>query len=219
MRTLVHLPYRFVPLALDQHLMPRAAWTVLGVAISSEGGVVETQCAPLLAFLRVAALEGSMITFAAADLEFVVPDKYLEAQRMEILQRDLPALRHGSFGGGPRRGMPWLLPLAPLRRARICLSVPVQRVMAPPGRYKLKRLRRGGEQFWRERSAFTDAWMRADSRRCTPHSPLHQREGRGSRCRVSTRPARTHQMRRRPFRPSASSPQKARSCDSRPQRL
>ena len=28
-RTLVHLPYRFVPLALDQHLTPRAAWKVL----------------------------------------------------------------------------------------------------------------------------------------------------------------------------------------------
>ena len=36
-RTLLHLPYRFVPLALDQHLMPRAAWTVLGGAISLEG--------------------------------------------------------------------------------------------------------------------------------------------------------------------------------------
>ena len=54
-RTLVHLPYRFVPLALDQHLTPQAAWTVLGGAISSEGGAVETQCAPLLAFLHAAA--------------------------------------------------------------------------------------------------------------------------------------------------------------------
>ena len=31
-RTLVHLSYRFVPLALDQQLAPRAAWTVLGGA-------------------------------------------------------------------------------------------------------------------------------------------------------------------------------------------
>ena len=31
-RTLVHIPYRFVPLALDQHLTPRAAWMVLGGA-------------------------------------------------------------------------------------------------------------------------------------------------------------------------------------------
>ena len=37
-RTLVHLPYRFPPLALDQHLTPRAAWTVLGGVISLEGG-------------------------------------------------------------------------------------------------------------------------------------------------------------------------------------
>ena len=72
-RTLVQLPYRFVPLALDQHLMPRAAWTVLGGAISLEGGVAETQCALLLAFLRAAAVEGSMTPFAAADLEVVDP--------------------------------------------------------------------------------------------------------------------------------------------------
>ena len=37
-RTLVHLPYLFVPLALDQQLTPRVVWTVLGGAISSEGG-------------------------------------------------------------------------------------------------------------------------------------------------------------------------------------
>ena len=72
-RTIVHLPYRFFPLALDQHLTPRAAWTVLGGDISSEGGVVETQCAPLLAFLRAVAVEGSMIPFAAVDLEVVAP--------------------------------------------------------------------------------------------------------------------------------------------------
>ena len=32
-RTLVHLPYRFAPLALDQKLTPRAAWMVLAGAI------------------------------------------------------------------------------------------------------------------------------------------------------------------------------------------
>ena len=85
MRTFVHLPYRFVPLALDQHLTPRAAWMVLGGAILSEGGAVETQCAPLLAFLRAAAVEGSVIPFEASDLKVVAPDKVLEAQRMEIL--------------------------------------------------------------------------------------------------------------------------------------
>ena len=36
-RTLVHLPYRFVPLALDQQLTPRAVRTVLRGGISSEG--------------------------------------------------------------------------------------------------------------------------------------------------------------------------------------
>ena len=84
-RTLVHLPYRFPPLALDQHLTPRAAWAVLRGTISSEGGVVETQCAPLPAFLRAAAVQVSMIPFEAADLEVVAPEKSLEAQRMEIL--------------------------------------------------------------------------------------------------------------------------------------
>ena len=99
-RTLVHLPYRFVPLSLDQHLTPRAAWAVLGGAISSEGGVVETQCAPLLVFLRAAAVQGSMILFEAADLEVVALDKSLEAQRMEILRRGLPA----RFDTGALRG-------------------------------------------------------------------------------------------------------------------
>ena len=44
-RTLVHLLCRFVPLALDQDLTPREAWTVLGGAIMSKGGGVEAQCA------------------------------------------------------------------------------------------------------------------------------------------------------------------------------
>ena len=37
-RTLVHLPYRFVPLALDNQHTPRAAWMGLAGAISSRGG-------------------------------------------------------------------------------------------------------------------------------------------------------------------------------------
>ena len=57
-RTLVHLPYRFVHQALDQQLTPRAAWTVLAGAIYSEGGTVMEKCAPLLLFLRAAAVEG-----------------------------------------------------------------------------------------------------------------------------------------------------------------
>ena len=85
MSTLVHLPYLFVLLALDQQLTPQAAWTLLAGAISSEGGGVEAQCAPLLSFLRAAAEEGLAIPFATADLEVVAPDKALEAQRMDIL--------------------------------------------------------------------------------------------------------------------------------------
>ena len=52
-RTLVHLPYRFVPLALDQHLTPRAAWTVLGGAISSESSRLNAhRCSPFCARRR-----------------------------------------------------------------------------------------------------------------------------------------------------------------------
>ena len=64
---------------------------MLAGAISSEEGAVETQCAPLLSFLCAVAVEGSAILFETANLEVVAPDKALEAQRMEILQRDLPA--------------------------------------------------------------------------------------------------------------------------------
>ena len=101
-RTLVHLPYCFVPLVLDQQLTPRAAWTVLAGAISSRGGGgVEAQCAPLLSFLRAAAVEGLAILFETDDLEVVALDKALEAQRMDILRRDLPA----RFDTGALRGL------------------------------------------------------------------------------------------------------------------
>ena len=85
-RTLVHLPYCFAALDLDQQLTPQAARTVLAGAISSEGGDVKAKCAPLLSFLRAAAVEGSAIPFATADREVVSPDKALEAQRMYILR-------------------------------------------------------------------------------------------------------------------------------------
>ena len=40
---------------------------------------------------RAAAVEGTAILFAIADLEVVAPEKALDAQQMVILQRDLPA--------------------------------------------------------------------------------------------------------------------------------
>ena len=55
------------------------------------GRAIEAQCAPLLSYLRAAAVEGSAVSFEAADLKVVAPENALEAQRMEILQRDLPA--------------------------------------------------------------------------------------------------------------------------------
>ena len=103
-RTLVHLPYRFIPLELDQQLTPRAAWTVLAGAILSEGGAIEAQCAPLLSFMRAAAVEGLAIPFETANLEVVASDKALEAQRMEILRRDLPAHLNTGASGARRRG-------------------------------------------------------------------------------------------------------------------
>ena len=77
---------------------------VLEEAISYEGGAVEAKCAPLLTFLRADAVEGSAILFATADLEVVAPDKVLEAQRMEILRRDLPARFDTGASGGPLLG-------------------------------------------------------------------------------------------------------------------
>ena len=79
---------------------------MLGGAISPKGGAVNTQCAPILAFLRAAAVEGSVILFEAYDLEVVAPYKYLEAQRMEILQRDLPTRFDTGALGGLRRETP-----------------------------------------------------------------------------------------------------------------
>ena len=41
-----------------------------------------------------------MIHFEASDLDVVAPDTFLEAQRMEILRRDLPArFDTGALGG------------------------------------------------------------------------------------------------------------------------
>ena len=84
---------------------------MLGGAISSEGGAVKTQCAPLLEFLRAAAVKGLVIPFEAYDLEVVAPDKVLEDQRMEILRRDLPVRFDkrsfgGAFGGGRHDSRP-----------------------------------------------------------------------------------------------------------------
>ena len=69
-----------------------------------KGGGVKAQCAPLLLFLRAVAVEGSSIPFATADLEVVAPDKALEAQRMEILQRDLLARFNTRAPVGPSPG-------------------------------------------------------------------------------------------------------------------
>ena len=90
---------------------------MLGSAISSEGEAVEAQCATLLSFLRAAAVEGSFIPFEASDLEVVTPDKTLEAQRMKILRRDLPARFDTGASGGPSPGDDMTLALSALRRA------------------------------------------------------------------------------------------------------
>ena len=103
-RSMVHLPYRFVPLVLDQLLTPRAAWTVLAGAILAEGADAAAKCAPLLTFLRAASVENSSVPFGTGDVEVVLPDSALEAQRMEILKRDLPARFGDGASGGPAPG-------------------------------------------------------------------------------------------------------------------
>ena len=105
-RTLMHLPYRFFPLSLDQQLTPRTAWTVLAVAISSKGRAVEVQCAPLLLFLRASAVEVSAIPFETADPEVVALDKALEAQRIEILRRYPPRTLTWELWGARLWGTP-----------------------------------------------------------------------------------------------------------------
>ena len=62
---------------------------------------MEAQCAQPLSFLRAAAVEGSVIPFKAADLEVVALNNALEAQRMEIIQRDL----HARFDTGAKGGL------------------------------------------------------------------------------------------------------------------
>ena len=49
-------------------------------------------------------MDGSDIPFEAFDLEVVAPDKALEAQRMEILRRDLPTRFNMGDSGGPSPG-------------------------------------------------------------------------------------------------------------------
>ena len=52
--------------------------------------------------------------FATADIEVVALEKALEAQRMEILQRDLPAHFNTGASGGPSPGDAMTLPLTAL---------------------------------------------------------------------------------------------------------
>ena len=49
-------------------------------------------------------VKGLAIPFTMAELEVVAPDKALEAQRMEILRRDLPARFDTRALGGPSPG-------------------------------------------------------------------------------------------------------------------
>ena len=130
---------------------------------------------------------------------------------MEILRQDLPALFDTGASGGPSPGDAMTLALTDFEARTDMLE---RNRAASDGAPRAGRVKTPEEKWgrcWRERSACTDELMRVDYRRCTLHLPLHQREGRGSRCRVSTRPAQMLQARRRPFRLSVSPPQKAHS--------
>ena len=72
------------------------------------------KCAPILSFLRAAAVEGSAILFATAELKVVAPDKALEAQRMEILRRDLYVRFDIGVSGDPSPGGAMTLALTAL---------------------------------------------------------------------------------------------------------
>ena len=157
-------------------------------------------------------MEGLAILFETADLEVVAPEKALEAQRMEILQRDLPARFDTGASGSPSSGDAMMLALTAfeartdmLERTRAASdSVPrAVRVKTP-------------KEKW---GAVLEGALRMHG--CIDASGLPpvyaalaatpKGGGRGSRCRVSTRPAQTCKARRQPFRPSASSPQKTHS--------
>ena len=208
MRTLVHLPYRFASLYLDQQLTPRTAWTVLAGAISSEGGDVETKCAPLQTFLRAAAVEGSAIPFATADLEVVALDKAPEAQRMEIIQRDLPARFNTGSSGGPLPGGAMTLALTTFKARTDMIKRTCVVSNASPKALRAKT----PEERW---GAVLEGALCIHG--CVDASGLPPvyatlaatpKGGRGPRCRFSIRPARMRKARRRPFRPSASPPPK-----------
>ena len=49
-------------------------------------------------------MEGSAIPFETADLKVFAPDKALEAQRMDILRRDIPTRFDTGASGGPSPG-------------------------------------------------------------------------------------------------------------------
>ena len=57
-------------------------------------------------------MEGSVTPFEASDLEIIALDKTLEAQRMEILLRDLPARFDTGASGGPSPGDAMMLALS-----------------------------------------------------------------------------------------------------------
>ena len=211
MRTFVHLPYPFVPLNLDQQLTPRAAWTVLAGAVSSKGGGIEANCAPLLSFLCATAVLGSAIPFATAKLEVIALDKELEAQRMEIPQRDLPARFDTGASGGPSPGDAMNLTLMAFEARTDMLERTRVASDASPRALRVKT----PEDRW---GAVLEGTLRIHG--CVDASGLppvyaalsaKSKGWRGTRCRVSIRPARTRKARRRPFRSSASPPPKTRS--------
>ena len=140
-------------------LQPRCIPTIL------KGGGVKAQCAPLLSFLRAVAVEGSSIPFATADLEVVAPDKALEAQRMEILQRDLLARFNTRAPVGPSPGDAMTLSLTAfeartdmLERTRVvCDAAPKAASVAYTGGRSL---------------ASTHPWMRSAPSNTAPPSLL-----------------------------------------------
>ena len=97
-RRLFPVPWKYVPLVLGKSLSRREAWTTLSTAIAADNN--QANCAPLLAWLRVASTSKSRNVADPAthigDLPTAFPpivdDAQLDRHRWAILTRDIPAL-------------------------------------------------------------------------------------------------------------------------------
>ena len=92
---------------------------------------------------------------------------------MEILRRYLPARFDTGASGRPSPGDAMTLALSAFEARTDMLKRTCAASNGDPRVVRVKHRKKNGGRCWRERSACTDAWMRADYCRCTLHSPRH----------------------------------------------